>query len=839
MDLRARVTGAGARRRRPRARGPGGLGGDPIELPGATSDPAPPPPLAATPLLLQLLDSVVDDVPAASAPPTASALADARRPRPRRSSSCACARRSASPATASTPGSPGWPRARSPPSARATGRAADRRLRLGRASRAATTRHARVPGLHPRALAGARRHGGRAARGLERPRLARPRVVDGRRPALGARPHRRVPARRRPPRRHAGRPARLPLRAPPARRRLDRFIDDCRRRVLESQGITRAPRGPVDGLELAELYHEPGVRIDLPDGTSFTVVPGIKAVRPPAPACRARSTTCSGAWTRWPTPRSPTPSTTSFRATRSTHRPRSTASPPAPCRRPGWAGSNTPVTGRQRVAPAAGDARRGGAPAPRAGAPRRAPSSSPRCRPGSPACSAIRRRCAARSRSLATGERVSVTLADLRVSPLDAVFESLGTWERRARPTCWPSPPTPSTRAGSWWRPPPPASPRGSSASSRPRRPRRCAANAGRRRRPLDARDLPCPPPSSRAAPTWRRRGAACRVPGRLEDGGDRARASSFRSRPSRTRRPSARPAWPRSAAPSARWRASASRTRCRCTATPSRAGRLCTPMPGRPWARPRARLDADTPARGRLPPAAPLLRRRPRASPTPSTAVTTLLEGDPAAAMGWLRGVARVRDGAAALERAITLDELLHDEAERAAGGRPAARRPGRAVGGAARAARPAPRGALVARPRPRRLGDLAKAGRAAAGLVVDEWVELVPSGEVVTGVALNVDAPSSRPPQAMLLGLPPARPQLELRQRRGHAPRGARGGQAAGRRSRRPARLRPPCPRSTRRWESTPARRRRPMADPFWDRIEPHTRDPELEEGLQARAR
>jgi hypothetical protein len=50
----------------------------------------------------------------------------------------------------------------------------------------------------------------------------------------------------------------------------------------------------------------------------------------------------------------------------------------------------------------------------------------------------------------------------------------------------------------------------------------------------------------------------------------------------------------------------------------------------------------------------------------------------------------------------------------------------------------------------------ELEKIGRA-AGLVVDEWVELVPSGEVVTGVALNVDAPSSRPPQAMLLGLPP----------------------------------------------------------------------------------
>jgi hypothetical protein len=50
----------------------------------------------------------------------------------------------------------------------------------------------------------------------------------------------------------------------------------------------------------------------------------------------------------------------------------------------------------------------------------------------------------------------------------------------------------------------------------------------------------------------------------------------------------------------------------------------------------------------------------------------------------------------------------------------------------------------------------SLAKEG-AAAGLVVDEWAEMIPTGDVVTGVALNVDAPSSRPPQAMLLGLPP----------------------------------------------------------------------------------
>src|SRR5690606_16600181 len=50
-------------------------------------------------------------------------------------------------------------------------------------------------------------------------------------------------------------------------------------------------------------------------------------------------------------------------------------------------------------------------------------------------------------------------------------------------------------------------------------------------------------------------------------------------------------------------------------------------------------------------------------------------------------------------------------------------------------------------------------RAGRSAAGLVVDAWAEVVPAEELVTGVALNYDAPTSRPPQALLLALPPDR--------------------------------------------------------------------------------
>ncbi len=47
-------------------------------------------------------------------------------------------------------------------------------------------------------------------------------------------------------------------------------------------------------------------------------------------------------------------------------------------------------------------------------------------------------------------------------------------------------------------------------------------------------------------------------------------------------------------------------------------------------------------------------------------------------------------------------------------------------------------------------------KAGRA-CGLRFDGWAETIPGDEVTTGVAVNVDAPSSRAPNAVLLAVPP----------------------------------------------------------------------------------
>jgi hypothetical protein len=41
--------------------------------------------------------------------------------------------------------------------------------------------------------------------------------------------------------------------------------------------------------------------------------------------------------------------------------------------------------------------------------------------------------------------------------------------------------------------------------------------------------------------------------------------------------------------------------------------------------------------------------------------------------------------------------------------------------------------------------------------GLLIDEWPELVPGTDVNSGVTFHFDRPSSQPPQAMLLAVPP----------------------------------------------------------------------------------
>jgi hypothetical protein len=42
-------------------------------------------------------------------------------------------------------------------------------------------------------------------------------------------------------------------------------------------------------------------------------------------------------------------------------------------------------------------------------------------------------------------------------------------------------------------------------------------------------------------------------------------------------------------------------------------------------------------------------------------------------------------------------------------------------------------------------------------AGLLIDEWVEVVPGGKEITGIALQYDQSGAAPPQSILVAVPP----------------------------------------------------------------------------------
>ena len=627
---------------------------------------------------------------------------------------------------------------------------------------------------------------------------------------------------------------------------LDRFIDDCRRRVLEAKGITRAPRGPVDGLELAELHHGPGVRSTCPtrwrsrcghdkeetapgrvglQGALNGLLASMDAVADASLADSMHYLLQGNSDARLGDPR------------RHRHRCRAAARASA-----GW---KLPVTGasvthRLIVALGAGPRAR-----PEAGARRRARSSSRRLRPGWRACSATPRRSVAWCGSAATGEQVPVSLADLAdsqgFSPLDACSRVSGIWERRARAHFLSRPAHAKLEDDLAGRHRPRRSGRrGSCRSTTSPSLHRRFARSLRRRRPLDARDLALP-------------GAE------LESGADQAEAGARRGRVSS--RPDERPRTPRALlprpsedvpAPVGKTSLASIRAALLGAGRPRDRGRrarsrLCR---GGPGGAPRAglggarrRLGHASRRRGPLEPGFPLLPRF--AADSAATSKSILDRSDELTRGGLRRG-----DGLAARRGARARRAPARSTTRSRWPSCCTTRRASSPVVGQLPAAPGEPWVALHA-PGDRRRGELSlvrhrrtagargwrRAGMA-AGLVVDEWAEVLPADEAVTGVALNYDAPASRPPQAMLLALPPEGSQLDLRQRRRHAAGGLRGREAAGGGPRHPGRIRPSgagdLPAGGR---STRGRRRRPMADDIWDRIEPHTRDPRLEEGLQAR--
>ncbi len=123
----------------------------------------------------------------------------------------------------------------------------------------------------------------------------------------------------------------------------------------------------------------------------------------------------------------------------------------------------------------------------------------------------------------------------------------------------------------------------------------------------------------------------------------------------------------------------------------------------------------------------------------------------------GWLHGVAAVRANAARLARVVTLGDAFGTSvltgtpaqlphvagdpwfgAEFPAGFRPTSDRLSLVVFG---------RDALNTQ------------GGPSAGILVDQWSEIIPASEETTGVAIHYDQPDSMPPQCLLVAVPPER--------------------------------------------------------------------------------
>jgi hypothetical protein len=129
--------------------------------------------------------------------------------------------------------------------------------------------------------------------------------------------------------------------------------------------------------------------------------------------------------------------------------------------------------------------------------------------------------------------------------------------------------------------------------------------------------------------------------------------------------------------------------------------------------------------------------------------------DGDPLASITWFQRMARVRGGVARLNQALSYAEaigsgekisLLIAQLPYVAGDR--------WVGLPLKDGRTLPGGklSLVVLS-----GTPVDVSQPLAGLLVDEWVEVVPNAKETTGIALQYDQPDAAPPQTILIAVPP----------------------------------------------------------------------------------
>jgi hypothetical protein len=125
---------------------------------------------------------------------------------------------------------------------------------------------------------------------------------------------------------------------------------------------------------------------------------------------------------------------------------------------------------------------------------------------------------------------------------------------------------------------------------------------------------------------------------------------------------------------------------------------------------------------------------------------------GDPLQVVSWLQGISRVRMAASRLNSALTYAAALR---RRSALELRVAQLPFRP--GERWIALPVPAGQTLPPGKLSLVAHLPQPFRPAqpvAGLVVDEWVEVVPGSEVTTGVSFQYDAPGARPPPGRVAG-------------------------------------------------------------------------------------
>ena len=129
--------------------------------------------------------------------------------------------------------------------------------------------------------------------------------------------------------------------------------------------------------------------------------------------------------------------------------------------------------------------------------------------------------------------------------------------------------------------------------------------------------------------------------------------------------------------------------------------------------------------------------------------------DGDPFASTTWFQRMARVRDGVARLNAALHYSDALQtgEKLKLTIAQLPYGAND-RWVGLPLKAGQSLPGGKLSLAVQSTAPVDVRQP---LAGLLIDEWVEVVPSAKETTGIAFQYDQPNAAPPQTILVGVPP----------------------------------------------------------------------------------